>query len=167
MHYAVISPSSLDWGMSSDEHSVQHSVHSCGSQLHGNKAAWFLQHRGEEPSRLHVLHARRSSLWWTVFTKLSHHNFVVLLWLAHTSSTMMRWENESSPSSIHWSISSTSILMGRNFCGYFLPLNILSTLPNVPARISFIRLPAMMTTVAWMQFRNMCTPPSTGNTDLT
>ena len=43
---------------------TQHSVLSCDNQQHVNKEAWLLQPRDEEPSSLHVLHGRSSSLWW-------------------------------------------------------------------------------------------------------
>ena len=64
MHHAYVSSSSPDRVLSCYERRTQHSVLSSDNQQHVNKEAWLLQPRDEEPSSLHVLHGRSSSLWW-------------------------------------------------------------------------------------------------------
>ena len=61
-HYTEVSSSSPDRVLSCDERRTQHSVLSCDNQQNGNKVAWLLQPRDEEPRSPHVFHVRSSSL---------------------------------------------------------------------------------------------------------
>ena len=62
MRHAEVSSPSPDLVLSCDGRRTQHSVRSCDNQQNGNKVAWLLQPRDEEPSPLHVLHERSSPL---------------------------------------------------------------------------------------------------------